>query len=308
MKKNTIWGKFLVVATAGVMALSLIAGGITSFAGSGRVDFVGEAKAKQIALNNSGLKESEVTFVKTTLELENGNYEYEVEFYKGVVEHDYKIDAKTGRILEYDKDIENFNIPVNTANNGNTVNTTNTIKTENKGTLNNQTITAEKAKEIALKHAGLKFEEVKFIKVELDKERGFTVYDVEFYKGNIEYDFEIDAKTGKVREFDKDIENFVIKNITNANADNAGITLEQAKKIALKHVGLSENQVSFIKAKMDKDNGKSIYDIEFYADNTEYDFEIDAKTGKILDYDYDSYDDSDDRDFDRDDDADELDD
>ena len=275
------------------MVLFLIAGGISSFASPGRAGFVGEAKAKQIALGNSGLKESEVTFVRTTLELENGNYEYEVEFYKGAVEHDYKIDAKTGKILEYDKDIENFNIPVNTAN---------TTKTENKGTLNNQTITAKKAKEIALNQAGVDAAKAKFVKAEMDIEDGVPVYDIEFYVGNTEYDFEIDAKTGKVREFDKDIENFVIKNITNANAGNATVTLGQAKEIALKHVGLSANQVIFTKAKMDKDDGKSIYDIEFKVGIKEYDFEIDVKTGRILDYDYDLDDDRDDRDFDRDDD------
>ena len=35
---------------------------------------------------------------------------------------------------------------------------------------------------------------------------------------------------------------------------------------------------------MDFDNGIQKYDVEFYYGNKEYDYEIDASTGKILSY------------------------
>ena len=39
-----------------------------------------------------------------------------------------------------------------------------------------------------------------FKKVKIDYEDGVRVYDVEFYKGNVEYEYEIDAATGEIRE------------------------------------------------------------------------------------------------------------
>lgn len=270
---------------AAAMAISLATGSVSVFASSKKAGVIGEAKAKQIALNNAGFKEKEVSFVRVALDLEDGRYEYDVEFYKGNMEYDYEIDAKTGKILDVDFDIEDFVIP---------------------GHNNNAFITIEKAKQIALDHAKLKAADVKFVKAKLDNDDGKKVYDIEFYKGNAEYDYEIDAKSGKILDFDFDIEDFVIPN------NNASITLEKAKQIALSHAGLSASQVTFTKAKTDRDDGRLIYDIEFYTRDGEYDYEIDAKSGKILEYDidvnddrdHDDWDDDNDWDDDRDDDDD----
>lgn len=151
------------------------------------------------------------------------------------------------------------------------------------------TIGAEKAKSIALKDAGLKSSQVGFVKAKLDNDDGKPVYDIEFYSGNTEYDYEIDAKTGKIREKDMDIENYTIPANTQKPSQSmkGNIGAEKAKNIALKDAGLKSNQVAFVKAKLDNDDGRVIYDIEFYSNNVEYDYEIDAKTGKILEKDKD---------------------
>lgn len=60
------------------------------------------------------------------------------------------------------------------------------------------------------------------------------------------------------------------------------ISIEQAKKTALDHAGLSENEVKFSSAKLEKNDGKYEYDIEFYKENIEYEYEIDAVTGEII--------------------------
>ena len=65
------------------------------------------------------------------------------------------------------------------------------------------------------------------------------------------------------------------------------ITLDEAKKIALNHANLTSKEVSFINAEADMDNGVEFYDIEFYNNNKEYDYEISAADGKIIEYDYD---------------------
>ena len=72
-------------------------------------------------------------------------------------------------------------------------------------------------------------------------------------------------------------------------AQTAGITEEDAKSAALSHAGLTADQVSFARAHQDWDDGRLVYDVEFYtADYKEYDYEIDANSGEVLSYDYDA--------------------
>ena len=65
------------------------------------------------------------------------------------------------------------------------------------------------------------------------------------------------------------------------------IGVDKAKSIALKHAGKSASSVSFTKAKLDKEDGKVVYEIEFRSGRTEYEYDIDAYSGKILEYDID---------------------
>ncbi|MBQ8525716.1 MAG: PepSY domain-containing protein [Clostridia bacterium] len=74
-----------------------------------------------------------------------------------------------------------------------------------------------------------------------------------------------------------------------AKADKDGlITVEEAKAIALEKAGLTEAEVTFEKAKPDYDDGIRIYDIEFRSGNIEYDAEIDAETGEIIEFEKDN--------------------
>lgn len=58
--------------------------------------------------------------------------------------------------------------------------------------------------------------------------------------------------------------------------------LDEAVAAALKDAGLSESDVSFKKTELDRDHGRQVYDIEFYSDDTEYEYEIDASNGTVL--------------------------
>lgn len=60
------------------------------------------------------------------------------------------------------------------------------------------------------------------------------------------------------------------------------ISEEEAKVIALKDANVSENDVSGIRIKREKDNGIWQYEVDFYVGDTEYDYDIDASTGQIL--------------------------
>ena len=65
-------------------------------------------------------------------------------------------------------------------------------------------ITAEKAKEIALKHAGLKASEVRDLDIEKDRDDGIMKYEIDFESGRAEYEYDIDAETGKILKAEKD--------------------------------------------------------------------------------------------------------
>lgn len=71
-------------------------------------------------------------------------------------------------------------------------------------------------------------------------------------------------------------------NESNPTPNNAKISEKQAKDIALKHAKLTSDKVRFNVTEYDTDNGYPKYDIEFYYNNQEYSYEIDANTGEIL--------------------------
>ena len=140
-------------------------------------------EAKRIALAHAKLAEKDVTFVKVELELEDNNrYEYDVDFYSGNVEYDYEIDAVSGAILSADRDIENYVIPTQPSTAAD-----NTQSSE---------ISVEKAKQIALSHAGVG--SARFKKAKLDYENGVKVYDIEFKVGNLEYEYDINVSNGAI--------------------------------------------------------------------------------------------------------------
>ncbi len=69
-------------------------------------DFIGLSRAKTVALNKAGLSASSVTFTKAHFEYDDGYPVYEIEFRKGRWEYDCTVNAKTGKIMEYDVDYD----------------------------------------------------------------------------------------------------------------------------------------------------------------------------------------------------------
>lgn len=60
------------------------------------------------------------------------------------------------------------------------------------------------------------------------------------------------------------------------------LTKEEAIAIALKDAGLTQDQVTGLRAEFDYDNGRPEYDVDFRQGHYEYDYEIHAETGRIL--------------------------
>ena len=196
------------------------------------------------------------------------------------------------------------NTRTNVGTNAGTNTSTNTGTNASTNTSVNNKITIEKAKEIALKHAGLTNAQVSFIRAERDIDDGIDKYDVEFNYNGKEYNYEISAIDGKIIKYDQEIEyansqNNVAtntqgstqNNATNSTSNNtnstANISADKAKQIALSHAGLTSSQVTFKRTELDFDDGISKYEVEFYYNNREYSYEINAKTGAILSYEQD---------------------
>ncbi|MFQ7596692.1 PepSY domain-containing protein [Clostridium sp.] len=177
---------------------------------------------------------------------------------------------------------QNNNTAANQNNNNNTAANQNNIIANNasNSTVNsNNKITIEEAKSIALKHSNLDESQVSFIRSEYDFDNGIEKYEIEFYYNNNKYEYEINAKTGDIISYDYDIEKHLTSQQTNDK-----ITIEEAKSIALKHSNLDESQVSFMKAKYEFDDGIGKYEIEFYYNFKEYEYEINASNGEIIKY------------------------
>ena len=218
--------------------------------------YIGEAKAKELALDHAGLTASQVTFYRAILDWENGRRVYDVEFWSGNKEYDYEIDATTGEVVSFDQDVEGY--------------APSTSQTD---------IGSEKAKSIALNHAGVSASNAVFLYVEADYENGRKVYEVEFYSGNKEYDYEIDASTGDILSYDYDAEYYTPTQNTNSYISEA-----KAKEIVETKAGTSGTYREF---KLDWDDGRAVYEGELVNGRMEYEFEIDAVTGAILDWDAD---------------------
>ena len=67
------------------------------------------------------------------------------------------------------------------------------------------------------------------------------------------------------------------------NATGIGTVDEvAAQKIALEHAGVKAADAMITKSKLDYEDGRQVYDIEWYAGGAKYDYEIAADTGEII--------------------------
>lgn len=135
-----------------------------------------------------------------------------------------------------------------------------------------------RAKEIALKHAGVAPQQAQFTKMKLDRKYSHTEYELKFYVGGTEYEYDINAETGEVLKFSREEKN----RATPQTAGPAGLIGDaKAKSIALARVaGAKESDLR--KFKLDNDDGRQVYEGEIFYNMKEYDFKIDAKSGEVL--------------------------
>lgn len=150
----------------------------------------------------------------------------------------------------------------------------------------------EDAKSAALADAGVTDVDVVYTKEKSDYEDGIMVYDIEFYVGNVEYEYEINAATGEVYSKSVDTHYDQTEHGHNGHNGHTGtadsyIGNDSAESIALNHAGFSETEVSHLKSEFDIDDGLTVYEVEFDKDGREYEYKINAIDGSIIEYDID---------------------
>lgn len=168
------------------------------------------------------------------------------------------------------------------------------------------------ALEVALKDAGVAEEDATRLQVSEDRDDGRKVYDVRFDVENTAYDYEIQASDGTILSSETERTSGTITGQGNDSGNTAGntagsgndgtsqntggtqnqtqngttasvaISAEQAMQIALERVpGATTND---IRMELDYDDGYYRYEGDIIYQQREYDFEIDANTGNILEW------------------------
>lgn len=157
-----------------------------------------------------------------------------------------------------------------------------------------QMIPMEEAQEAALKAADIVAADADISATTLSGVAGVACYKVEFTSGEYAYAYTINAETGAVMEMSSQEQNAQASGTQTEMADPAapapaqnatGIgTVDEAaaQKIALEHAGVKAADATITKSKLDYEDGRQVYDIEWYAGGAKYDYEIATDTGEII--------------------------
>ena len=111
-------------------------------------------------------------------------------------------------------------------------------------------------------------------------------YEVELYTAFGEYEYMVDAYTGEILSGPANI----LENASGSTPatpsggsfGGAGIGIQGAKAAALAAAGLAESQVTALTVKGDYDDGRLEYEVNFWYNSTEYEYDIDGTTGAVL--------------------------
>ena len=248
-------------------------------------------EAIDIALKDAGIKREDALFRATpSLDSDDRVKHYDIEFINNGVEYEYEVSVEKGVILNAEKEQENTSAPAQEnvkerENEAKKVQESTSVPEKQEKAY----ISVEQAKEIALKDAGKKAADVEFRKAHYDADDLVAHFDIKFIADGYEYEYEIKAADGKVLE--KDIDRVEKNSVPTAAPDKAPsesyIAKDKALSLALAHAKVDSAQVKYSKVELDRDDLIVHYEVEFVAGAYEYEYEINAESGKIVAFDKD---------------------
>lgn len=279
MRKRTVRG------AAGALALAALLAGCSA-------ESITQAQATEIALEHAGVTQEEASSLSVQQDTtEEGRKVYEIDFSTQDTEYHYDVARNNGEIINYHYDTASAASSGEAqGDDGQESGTTAQEATSapSQSSQSGAAITEDEATSIALEHAGVTAEEATVYRVKADYEDGRAVYDVEFAVGATEYDYEIAQEDGAVLSYDSDVEGWTpVLGENQTSSQGAGpVSQEEATQLVLDRVpGAAESDV---RIRLDRDDGREVYEGEVYYDRTEYEFEIDASTGSFLEWSADS--------------------
>ncbi len=260
--------RLVVLGASLLLTMSLAGCSNGAQANTNQADYIGVDAAKNAALTTAQVASADATFSVAELKERNGSSYYDVTFTANGKDYYYAIDAMTGTVIE------------SSSVDGNNQQTA-APSVETAGQIDEAV-----AKQTALEHAGVAESDTAFLRVTQDYDDGVQVFDVEFYVAatNSEYDYEISASTGEILSFDQDAEGYNPNQSGNVAGNTAGTTKTEAEiqEIALAKVpGATKDD---IRLKLDRDDGRLLYEGTIVYEEMKYDFEIDAYSGAVLEW------------------------
>lgn len=194
------------------------------------------------------------TVIESEYDKDDGVYVYDIELFKDSKKYDLTYRASDGKLISYSWE-----------------------KTDVSAQSNKKKLSESKIRSKAQK----KVTNATITSCVQKRDDGIDIYKVKLTsdakKDRKKYTLEYHARTGALIEYKWEL--------TSDSPDSADdyISKEKAEKIALTEVP----GATVVKSKLDTDDGVTIWDVELVKGRYEYEFEIDAKTGRILDYDVD---------------------
>lgn len=236
--------------------------------------------AIDIALKHAGVsRENAVMFGTPSLDEDDRIPHYDIEFGYNGFEYDYEVAVADGSVLKSEKEAEKVSVPTeDKAPEKSEVPVTKENETNN----GNGYISVESAKKKALEDAGVKAEDAVFLKAYYDSDDLVPHFEIKFESNGYEYEYEIKASDGSVLEKDVDKERNTVKT---SSVSKEYISAEKAKATAFEHASVKAEDVKFSKAELDRDDMVVHYDVEFVSGKYEYEYEINAETGKVIAFD-----------------------
>ena len=298
--------KWLLTGTALMLAAAL--------AGCGNAPVADQAvkismeQAQTAALDAANIDAADADISSATLSEVAGVTCYKVEFTSGDHTYAYSINAENGEVMEASYRDKNA-APADSTQPDTTASgaTTTPVQTTPSTKASTDTVDEAKAQEIALAHAGIKAADATITKSKLDYDDGRQVYEIEWYANGAKYDYEIAVATGEIVNSGYEAKTVVGTGNNAAPADStqpdttasgatttpvqttpstkaSTDTVDEAKaqEIALAHAGIKAADATITKSKLDYDDGRQVYEIEWYANGAKYDYEIAVATGEIV--------------------------
>lgn len=173
-------------------------------------------------------------------------------------------------------------------------------------------ISMDAAQSAALDAASIAAADANFSATTLDDVAGITCYKVDFSAGGYDYAYSINAESGEVLEASYHEQAGAATlpdgstgttttqpsttkpnvgavttapaqtNTPSTNSSTGAVDEAKAQEIALAHAGIKAADATITKSKLDYDDGRQVYEIEWYANGAKYDYEVDAATGEIV--------------------------